>query len=34
MVMTEIAEDTGLQALLDRTEMQIDVSSQLKRIQF
>ena len=34
MVMTEIAEDTGLQALLDRTEMQIDVSSQLRRVDF
>ncbi len=34
MVMTELACDTSLQALLDRTEMQIDVSSGLKRSSF
>ncbi|MFR5880420.1 MAG: CoA-transferase [Cloacibacillus evryensis] len=34
MVMTEIAEDTSLQLLLDRTEMRLDVSSGLKRSRF
>ena len=34
MLMTELADDTGLQELLDRTEMNIYVSSQLVRERF
>ena len=34
MVMTELADDTGLQDLLDRTEMNIYVSSHLRRETF
>lgn len=34
MVVTEIADDASLQTLLDKTEMRLDVSAELKRSRF